>query len=102
MSRRPQKPSRWRRSNFSSASSPMNPSEIRKTHMLDVRPLMAKGGEPFAKIMGAVAKLGAGEMLLLVTPFLPSPLIEKLQSEGFTARPERRSDGSWQTQFSRE
>jgi hypothetical protein len=52
--------------------------------------------------MAAVAAVGAGETLLLVTPFLPSPLIEKLQSEGFSARPERCSDGSWQTSFRRE
>jgi hypothetical protein len=35
--------------------------------------------------------------LLLITPFIPSPLIEKLHSEGFEARPEPRGDGSWQT-----
>jgi hypothetical protein len=34
--------------------------------------------------------------------FLPSPMIERLQSEGFQARPERRGDGGWQTYFSRQ
>lgn len=68
---------------------------------LDVRPLIARGAEPFTKIMATVAALGPHEGLVLITPFLPSPLIEKLQSEGFQARPERRADGSWQTHFSR-
>ena len=76
--------------------------EPRKTHTLDLRPIIAAGQEPFTRIMAAVAGVEVGETLLLVTPFLPSPLIEKLQSEGFSARPERRSDGSWQTAFRRE
>lgn len=74
----------------------------RKTRTLDVRPLMARGEEPFAKIMQTIASLGATEDLILVTPFLPSPLIEKLGSEGFHSRPERRGDGGWQTHFARE
>lgn len=71
------------------------------TRTLDVRTLIAGGGEPFPKIMQAVTSLAVNETLLLVTPFLPSPLIEKLQSEGFDARPERMGDGSWQTRFTR-
>lgn len=71
------------------------------TRTLDLRAFIADGGEPFPKIMQAVASLAANETLLLVTPFLPSPLIEKLHSEGFDARPERMGDGSWQTRFTR-
>ena len=70
--------------------------------MLDLRPLIAAGQEPFTRIMAAVAGVEVGETLLLVTPFLPSPLIEKLQGEGFSVRSERRSDGSWQTAFRRD
>lgn len=73
----------------------------RKPRTLDVRPLMARGEEPFSKIMTTVASLEATEDLILLTPFLPSPLIEKLRSEGFQARPERRHDGAWQTHFTR-
>jgi len=74
----------------------------KKMRTLDLRAIIASGREPFTPIMAAVGETGVGETLLLVTPFLPSPLIEKLQSEGFAARPERRSDGSWQTAFRRE
>jgi len=74
----------------------------RKTRVLDVRPLIASGGSPLEKIVAAATTLGPGESLLLITPFLPSPLIEKLQSEGFRGQPGRRGDGSWQTHFTRE
>ncbi len=69
------------------------------TVTLDVRPLLSRGEEPFSRIMAALAGLSPGDTLILVTPFIPSPLIEKLQSEGFAVRPERGSDGTWQTQF---
>lgn len=79
----------------------MKPGGTPKSRTIDVRPLLARGEEPFERIMLAVANLSPGERLVVVTPFLPSPLIERLQSDGFQARPERRHDGSWETQFSR-
>ncbi|HTO04526.1 MAG TPA: DUF2249 domain-containing protein [Opitutus sp.] len=82
----------------------MKPKEStsRKTRTLDVRPLIARGDHPLQKIMETIATLGPTDELVLLTPFLPSPLIEKLSSEGFHARPERRNDGAWQTHFARE
>ena len=65
----------------------------------DVRPIIARGQSPFDQIVAALGALPAGDTLVVITPFLPSPLIEKLQADGFTARPERRADGTWQTQF---
>ncbi|PTY00068.1 DUF2249 domain-containing protein [Opitutus sp. ER46] len=76
-------------------------STPRKVRTLDVRPLIAQGEEPLASIMATVRAVAPGESFVLISPFLPSPLIERLQSEGFTARPEHRSDGGWQTQFTR-
>lgn len=73
----------------------------RRIRTLDVRPLIARGEEPFQKIMKTVAALGPAENLMLVTPFLPSPLIEKLRAEGFSAQPERDAGGSWRTLFVR-
>jgi uncharacterized protein (DUF2249 family) len=79
----------------------MKPVVSRKKRTLDVRPLLARGEEPFMPILETVSSLRAEEDLLLITPFLPSPLIERLQAEGFEARPERRTDGAWETQFRR-
>lgn len=79
----------------------MKPVEPRKPRTLDVRAMIARGVEPFPTIMKAMGALGVGEGVLLITPFLPSPLIEKLQAEGFSVRPDRRGDGSWQTEFVR-
>lgn len=69
---------------------------------LDVRPLIAKGVEPFATIRRRVDSLKEGEGLTVIAPFLPSPLIEKLGSEGFQSRVERQVGGGWVVHFWRE
>lgn len=74
-------------------------TDSRLVRTLDVRPLIARGEEPFTKIMGLVRTIKPGEGFVLISPFMPAPLIEKLQSEGFVVRPELKSDGGWQTQF---
>ena len=73
----------------------------RKFKTLDVRPILARGVEPFSKIRETVDALGPNEGLSVIAPFLPSPLIEKLGSEGFQSRVERHN-GSWVTRFWRE
>jgi hypothetical protein len=80
----------------------MKPSDPRSHRLLDVRPILAQGGDPFQKIMSCVGELGPTEGLLLVTPFLPSPLIERLRAEGYVAHPVRSKDGSWRTLFTRD
>ena len=74
----------------------------RKFKTLDVRPIIAKGMEPFATIYASVSALKENEGLSIVAPFLPSPLIEKLGSEGFRSRVERQRNGSWVTHFWRD
>jgi uncharacterized protein (DUF2249 family) len=69
---------------------------------VDVRPIVAEGAEPFPKILSAIQTLRGTEGLSVIAPFLPSPLIERLGSEGFESRVERRADGSWVAHFWRD
>lgn len=76
-----------------------------QTHFkkLDVRAMLAQGMEPFPEIKKRVDALGPGEGLAIVAPFLPSPLIERLGSEGFESRVEHsRSENKWTVYFWRE
>jgi uncharacterized protein (DUF2249 family) len=73
----------------------------RKFKTIDVRPILAQGVEPFAKIRESIDALRPNEGLSVIAPFLPSPLIEKLGSEGFQSRVERQN-GSWVTHFWRD
>jgi len=74
----------------------------RKFKILDVRPILAKGVEPLSKIRDNIEALGPDEGLSVIAPFLPSPLIEKLGSEGFESRVERQVGGGWAVHFWRD
>ena len=43
----------------------------------DVRDLIRQGIEPFPEILQRVSRLKADEGLIVIAPFLPSPLIER-------------------------
>ena len=63
----------------------MNPTTSlpRKQRTLDVRAMIARGEEPFVKIMQTVAALAPDEELVLITPFLSSPMIERFSPRDF-------------------
>ncbi len=68
----------------------------------DVRPILARGEEPFAAIRARVDKLESGHGLTVIAPFMPAPLIELLKSEGYASTVERHTDGAWAVNFWRE
>ena len=65
----------------------------------DVRDLIRRGTEPFPEIRKRVDALKPDEGLIIIAPFLPSPLIEKLGSEGFASKVERGSGADWVVYF---
>jgi uncharacterized protein (DUF2249 family) len=77
----------------------MNMPPINKFKRFDVRDLIARGVEPFPEIHKRVSALQPGEGLIVVAPFLPSPLVEKLTGEGFASKVERGSGADWMVYF---
>ena len=69
--------------------------QAKATRSLDVRPILAEGGEPFALIMETAAPLKTGESLLLTAPFEPVPLYTALAERGFTHETQMVSVGEW-------
>ena len=68
----------------------------------DVRDLIRQGIEPFPEIHARVEALPPDEGVIIVAPFLPSPLVEKLESEGFASKVERGQGSNWLVYFWRE
>ncbi|MGA9449851.1 MAG: DUF2249 domain-containing protein [Verrucomicrobiia bacterium] len=68
----------------------------------DVRSLIRRGVEPFSEVRKRVDALKPAEGLIVVAPFLPSPLIEMLGGEGFESKVERGSGADWIVYFWRE
>ena len=65
----------------------------------DVRGLLQRGVEPFPEIHKRVDALKPDEGLIVIAPFLPSPLIEKLAGEGFSSKVERGNGADWMVYF---
>src|SRR5262245_31816529 len=66
---------------------------------LDVRPILAAGGEPFSQIMAVVASLGPDEGLRLLAPFRPVPLFQALGAKGFSHEDREIGSGDWEVLF---
>ena len=76
----------------------MMPS-INRFKRFDVRELLRRGEEPLPEIRRRVDALPPGDGLLIIAPFLPSPLIEKLAGEGFRSKVERGRATDWLVYF---
>jgi hypothetical protein len=70
--------------------------------VLDVRPTLANGGEPFEAIMTAAAGIQPGETLVIVAPFEPAPLYGALGAQGFAHATQRVAADEWVAQFTRD
>lgn len=75
---------------------------LNKFKRFDVRGSLRQGIEPFPEILAKVQTLGADEGLIVVAPFLPSPLVERLAGEGFASKVERGQGADWLVYFWRE
>ncbi len=67
--------------------------------IVDARPIIAVGGEPFETIMAAVAALTEGEELVVLAPFEPVPLEGVLSSQGFSYEATEIGGGDWRVTF---
>lgn len=67
--------------------------------IVDARPIVAAGGEPFDTIMSAVAALAERGELVVLTPFEPVPLEGILSSQGFSYEVVDLGGGDWQVTF---
>jgi hypothetical protein len=50
---------------------------------LDARPLLASGNHPLERVIKEASGLNKSEIYELLTPFSPTPMIEKLNAIGF-------------------
>ena len=67
--------------------------------LVDVRPILRDGGEPFAEIMQSVASLADGQGLRLLATFKPEPLFAILGKQGFSHTAREIGEGDWEITF---
>jgi uncharacterized protein (DUF2249 family) len=67
--------------------------------VLDVRPELAKGGEPFVRIMEAASAIRPGGSLVIIAPFEPVPLYDVLAARGFAHETVKVAADEWAVRF---
>lgn len=77
----------------------MTTIESPSTRSLDVRGVIAGGGEPLEEILAAAAEVPVGGALQLVAPFEPVPLFAVMRRRGFAHHAEERGAGEWVVRF---
>ncbi|MFZ5518867.1 MAG: DUF1858 domain-containing protein [Candidatus Zhuqueibacterota bacterium] len=74
-----------------------NSSKLIKT--IDARPMLEASEEPVKFVFKELDKIGSGQILELVTPFLPAPLISMAQQKGFQVWTKRTADNYFSNYF---
>jgi uncharacterized protein (DUF2249 family) len=64
-------------------------------YALDVRELLADGGQPYDAIMTCVRQLAPGERLDVHALFEPVPLVRKLERQGYTLAAQHAGEDHW-------
>jgi hypothetical protein len=67
--------------------------------VLDVRPMLAAGTDPFAAVMEAAVPVEFGGFLVIDAPFNPSPLRRILAGRGFSSYGRKLAEGHWRVFF---
>jgi uncharacterized protein (DUF2249 family) len=86
------------------SSSSTKPDWVKTTIVsksIDARPILDRGEHPVQLVMTELSKLRESQMLELITPFLPSPLIDMARSKGFKSWTREESPEIFKTFFSR-
>lgn len=76
-------------------------SESRIVTTLDARPLLEAGEQPVQRVLKECKDLKPGDVYVLITPFLPAPLIENAQKQGFLAWAKEEEKGVFKTYLMR-
>ena len=69
--------------------------------VVDARPTLAEGGEPFGQIMEAAGRVGEDQVLVVYAPFEPVPLEGVLGEQGFGHVADQLDGGDWRVTFVR-
>lgn len=75
--------------------------QTQATTVLDVRPDLERGDEPFARIMEAAVGIQPGQSLIVIAPFEPVPLYDVLGGRGFQHEARKVTPNEWVVRFMR-
>ena len=66
---------------------------------IDIREMLNKGEQPVHEVMAAIKKLNENEILEIIAPFIPAPLIDKTQSLEYKHWLDKKGEGDFRVYF---
>lgn len=74
----------------------------RVVNTIDIRDMLNRGEQPVHEVLAAAKNLGEGEILAIVAPFIPAPLLDKTLSLGYVHWLDRRKAEEYLVYFLRQ
>jgi len=71
------------------------------TETIDARPMLEAGQHPVNEVFGSLSRLNEGEILMLVTGFIPMPLVDKARDKGYQVFYKQKEKDEFYTYFTR-
>jgi len=68
-------------------------------HAIDIREMLNNGEQPVHEVLAAIKKLNENEILEIIAPFIPAPLLDKTLSLGYKHWLDRKSEGEYRVYF---
>lgn len=65
----------------------------------DATPVINAGQNPMQEILNYLEKISQEEIFLLITPFIPAPIIELINKKGYVHYCEKKNDEVFHTYF---
>lgn len=66
---------------------------------IDIREMLSRGEQPLHEVLSSIKVLGGGEILEIIAPFVPAPLLDKSISIGCRHWLEKRTDEEFRIYF---
>ena len=71
------------------------------TKTIDARPMLEAGHHPVNEVFGSLSRLNVGEILMLITGFIPMPLVDKARDKGYQVYYKKSDTDEFYTYFAR-
>ena len=68
---------------------------------IDIREMLNKGEQPVHEVLATIKKLNENEILEIIAPFIPAPLIDKTLSLNYKHWLDKKAEGEYRVYFSK-
>lgn len=71
------------------------------TGSIDIREMLNRGEQPVHEVLSALKQLGDADILEVIAPFVPAPLLDKSLSLGYRHWVDKKGDGEYRVYFAK-